>query len=108
MLVAGTGRAICFGAAAAALAEAQAPSPFQRDLHAFGLLVARLSIALIIVVMVAHVLFGRPVLQSLVFSVAPAVGLTPELLPMITSVTDARRAAHGGAPSDREAARINS
>jgi Mg2+-importing ATPase len=92
VLVAGTGRATRFGAAAAALAEAQAPSPFQRDLHAFGLLVARLSIALIVVVLVAHVLFGRPVLQSLMFSVALAVGLTPELLPMITTVTLTRGA----------------
>jgi Mg2+-importing ATPase len=91
-LVAGTGRATMFGAAAAALAEQQAPSPFQRDLHAFGLLVARLSIALIVVVLAAHVLFGRPLLQSLMFSVALAVGLTPELLPMITTVTLTRGA----------------
>jgi Mg2+-importing ATPase len=92
VLVAETGRATFFGAAAAALAEAQAPSPFQRDLHAFGLLVARLTIALIVVVMTTHVLFGRPVLQSLMFSVALAVGLTPELLPMITTVTLTRGA----------------
>lgn len=92
VLVAGTGRATAFGAAAEALAEAQAPSPFQRDLHAFGLLVARLSIALIVVVMAAHVLFGRPALESLMFSVALAVGLTPELLPMITTVTLTRGA----------------
>jgi Mg2+-importing ATPase len=91
-LVAGTGRATCFGAAAAALVEAQAPTPFQRDLHAFGLLVARLTIALIVVVLATHVLFGRPVLESLMFSVALAVGLTPELLPMITTVTLTRGA----------------
>jgi Mg2+-importing ATPase len=91
-LVAGTGRGTVFGAAAAALVEQQAPSPFQRDLHAFGLLVARLSIALIIVVLAAHALFGRPLLQSLMFSVALAVGLTPELLPMITTVTLTRGA----------------
>ena len=39
-----------------------------------------------------HVLFGRPVLESLLFSVALAVGLTPELLPMITTVTLSRGA----------------
>jgi len=91
-LVVGTGRATLFGAAAAALAEVQAPSPFQRDLHAFGLLIARLTIALVLVVLTAHVLFGRPVLESLLFSVALAVGLTPELLPMITTVTLSRGA----------------
>ncbi len=91
-LVVGTGRATLFGAAASALAEVQAPSPFQRDLHAFGLLTARLTLALVVVVLTTHVLFGRPVLESLMFSVALAVGLTPELLPMITTVTLSRGA----------------
>ena len=91
-LVVGTGRATLFGAAASSLAETQAPSPFQRDLHSFGLLIARLTIALVLVVLTTHVLFGRPVLESLMFSVALAVGLTPELLPMITTVTLSRGA----------------
>lgn len=91
-LVVGTGRSTLFGAAASSLAEAQAPSPFQRDLHTFGLLTARLTIALVLVVLTTHVLFGRPVLESLMFSVALAVGLTPELLPMITTVTLSRGA----------------
>lgn len=91
-LVVGTGPSTLFGAAAAALAEEQSPSPFQRDLHSLGLLIARLSIALIMAVFAANVLFGRPVLQSLMFSVALAVGLTPELLPMITTVTLTRGA----------------
>ncbi len=91
-LVVGTGRSTLFGAAASSLAEVQAPSPFQRDLHAFGVLTARLTIALVLVVLTTHVLFGRPVLESLMFSVALAVGLTPELLPMITTVTLSRGA----------------
>ncbi len=91
-LVVGTGRDTLFGAAASSLAEGQAPSPFQRDLHAYGLLTARLTIALVLVVLTTHVLFGRPVLESLMFSVALAVGLTPELLPMITTVTLSRGA----------------
>jgi Mg2+-importing ATPase len=91
-LVVGTGRNSLFGAAAASLADAQVASPFQRDLHAFGLLTARLTIALIVVVLSAHVMFGRPLLESLMFSAALAVGLTPELLPMITTVTLSRGA----------------
>ena len=91
-LVVGTGRATLFGAAASSLAESQAPSPFQRDLRSFGLLIARLTIALVVVVLTTNILFGRPVLESLMFSVALAVGLTPELLPMITTVTLSRGA----------------
>jgi Mg2+-importing ATPase len=59
VLVAATGRTSLFGRAASALVEVQAPSPFQRDLHAFGLLTARLTIALIVVVLAAHMVVGR-------------------------------------------------
>ena len=71
MLVAGTGRSTVFGEAAAALATNQDSSPFQRDLHSFGLMVARLTIALIVVVLVdtsdafaALVMFGADTLSS--------------------------------------------
>jgi len=91
-LVVATGPATMFGAAASALAEAQAPSPFQRDLHAFGLVVARLTLGLVVAVLAVRVVLGRPVLDSLLFAVALAVGLTPELLPMVTTVTLSRGA----------------
>jgi P-type Mg2+ transporter len=92
VLVAATGRATLFGGAAAILAEAEGATPFQRDLRAYGLLTAKLTIALVLVVLSAHMLLGRPVLQSLLFAVALAVGLTPELLPMITTITLSRGA----------------
>jgi P-type Mg2+ transporter len=91
-LVASTGRATMFGAAASALAEDEGPSPFQRDLRAFGLLTARMTLGPVLVVFTTHMLFGRPVLESVMFAVALAVGLTPELLPMITTVTLSRGA----------------
>ncbi|MFG1466358.1 magnesium-translocating P-type ATPase [Xanthobacter sp. DSM 24535] len=91
-LVVGTGRATVFGAAASALSEAQAPSPFQRDLHQFGLVIARLTLGLVVIVLATRVLLGREVLDSVLFAVALAVGLTPELLPMITTVTLSRGA----------------
>ena len=91
-LVIHTGPATVFGGAASALAEAGEISPFQRDLHSYGLLTARLTIVLVVVVLATSVFFGRPVLQSLMFAVALAVGLTPELLPMITTVTLSRGA----------------
>jgi Mg2+-importing ATPase len=91
-LVVNTGRATVFGAAASALAQAQVPSPFQRDLREFGLVIARLTLGLVVVVLAGRVLLGQPVLDSLMFAVALAVGLTPELLPMITTVTLSRGA----------------
>ncbi|MEO7679828.1 MAG: magnesium-translocating P-type ATPase [Sphingomonas sp.] len=91
-LVVGTGRATLFGSAASALGAPTEISPFQRDLTAYGLLTAKLTIVLVIVVLATSLFFGRPPLQSLLFAVALAVGLTPELLPMITTVTLSRGA----------------
>jgi Mg2+-importing ATPase len=91
-LVVGTGGNTLFGAAASALAAPAGTSPFERDLHAYGLLTARLTLALVVIVLTASIFFGRPLLQSLLFAVALAVGLTPELLPMITTVTLSRGA----------------
>ncbi|HXH44791.1 MAG TPA: magnesium-translocating P-type ATPase [Bradyrhizobium sp.] len=91
-LVVRTGRNTVFGAAASALAETPAPSPFERDLREFALVVARATLVLVLIVLTVRVVLGRPALDSLLFAVALAVGLTPELLPMITTVTLSRGA----------------
>jgi Mg2+-importing ATPase len=91
-LAVGTGAATLFGKAAQSLNAVEEISPFQRDLKQLGLLVARATGVLALGVLAANVLFGRPLIQSLMFSVALAVGLTPELLPMITTVTLSRGA----------------
>src|ERR1700682_2683074 len=61
-LAVNNGRATVFGAAASALAQAQVPSPFQRDLREFGLVIARLTLGLVVVGLAGRVLLGRPVL----------------------------------------------
>ncbi len=91
-LAVGTGANTLFGKAALSLNAAAETSPFQHDLRQLGFLVARATGVLALGVLAANVLFGRPLIQSLMFSVALAVGLTPELLPMITTVTLSRGA----------------
>jgi Mg2+-importing ATPase len=91
-LAVGTGANTLFGKAALSLNAKAEISPFQHDLRQLGFLVARATGVLAIGVLAANVLFGRPLIQSLMFSVALAVGLTPELLPMITTVTLSRGA----------------
>jgi Mg2+-importing ATPase len=56
----------------------------------FGLLILRLTILLVLFVLLVNAFFERPWLESFLFAVALAVGLTPELLPMVVSVTLAR------------------
>jgi Mg2+-importing ATPase len=92
MLVVATGRATRFGGIAASLAGAEAPSAFERGIHRLGLLILRLTVFLVLFVLLVHLAFGRPVLEAFLFAVALAVGLTPELLPMVMTVTLSRGA----------------
>jgi Mg2+-importing ATPase len=91
-LAVATGADTLFGKAAISLNTAAEISPFQHDLRQLGFLVARATAVLAIGVLATNMVFGRPLIQSLMFSVALAVGLTPELLPMITTVTLSRGA----------------
>jgi len=92
MLVVATGSATRFGGIAAALVNTEPPSAFERGIHRLALLILRLTVFLVLFVLLVNVAFGRPVIESFLFAVALAVGLTPELLPMVTTVTLSRGA----------------
>jgi Mg2+-importing ATPase len=59
----------------------------------FGFLIMRVVLFLILFILIVRVALHRDAFESFIFAVALAVGLTPEFLPMITSVTLARGAA---------------
>jgi P-type Mg2+ transporter len=59
---------------------------FQRGVRRFGYFLMEITLMLVISILVINVYFGRPVLESLLFSLALAIGLTPQLLPAIISV----------------------
>lgn len=87
-----TGTATEYGAIAHELALRAPQTEFARGLDAFGGLLARVMLVMVYVVYVAHTLLGRPPADTLLFSMALAVGLSPELLPAILSVSLARGA----------------
>ena len=91
-LVTATGPATRFGDIAARLAARPPETEFERGTRRFGFLIMRTVIFLILFVLLVNILLRRDPLESLLFAVALAVGLTPEFLPMITSVTLARGA----------------
>jgi Mg2+-importing ATPase len=93
-LVFATGRATAFGDVAEALAERPPPTEFERGLESFARMIMRTILFLLLFVLLAGVALGRPPLESLLFALALAVGLTPEFMPMITTVTLARSAVH--------------
>jgi Mg2+-importing ATPase len=93
-VVSGTGRAVItatgtrtsYGEIAQRLAERAPENDFQRGVRAFGFLVFRVTAILVIAVLAINVGLHRPVLDSLLFAIALAVGLTPELLPAIVTL----------------------
>ncbi len=59
---------------------------FERGTRQFGYLLMEVTFLLLITVFAINVFFSRPVLESLIFALALAVGVTPQLLPAIISV----------------------
>jgi Mg2+-importing ATPase len=92
MLVTATGSRTRFGAIAAALEASPPPASLERGLRAFSVLIVRMVGFLVLFVLLAHLAAHRPVIESFLFAVALAVGMTPELLPMIMTVTLSRGA----------------
>ena len=82
-----TGARTEFGQVAARLAGRAPQTEFERGTRQFGMLILQVVILLVLFVFLVNALFKRDPLESFLFAVALAVGLTPELLPMIVSVT---------------------
>jgi len=94
MRVIKTGTATAIGTIADSLTRQPPPTAFEIGTHRFGLLIMRLTVLLVLFVLLVNALQGKPWLESFLFAVALAVGLTPELLPMVVSVTLSRGAMH--------------
>jgi len=92
LLLCATANATQLGEISATLRHTPPPAALEQGVYQFGLLIVRLTILLVLFVLLVNTLFHRPLLESFLFALALAVGLTPELLPMIVSVTLARGA----------------
>lgn len=82
-----TGHRTEFGAIAARLRARLPETDFARGVRQFGYLLIRVMVVIVLFVLTVNLLLGRPGIESLLFAVALAVGLSPELLPAIISVT---------------------
>jgi P-type Mg2+ transporter len=76
-LICRTGAATALGGLAGTLASRRPADAFAIGVRRFGLLILRLTIFLVLFVLAVNVLFRRPWLESLLFALALAVGLTP-------------------------------
>ena len=82
-----TGAATELGEVAAELVGRVPETEFERGTRRFGFLILQMVVFLVLFVFLVNALLRRDILESFLFSVALAVGLTPELLPMVVSVT---------------------
>jgi len=98
-LVTATGARTSYGAIAKRLAERAPETDFQHGVRLFGILVAKVTLTLVVGVFAINVALHRPLFDALLFSIALAVGLTPEMLPAIVTLNLTRGAralaAHG-------------
>lgn len=91
-LVCRTGASTAMGGIAHTLQAAPPPTSIELGTQSFGMLIMRLTFLLVLFVFLVNALFHRPLLESFLFAIALAVGLTPELLPMVVTVTLSRGA----------------
>lgn len=99
-VISGTGKAVVvktglateFGAVSQRLSLRVPETEFEHGIRHFGYLLMEVTLLLVIAIFAINVYLARPVLDSFLFSMALAVGLTPQLLPAIISVNLSRGA----------------
>ncbi|HPD60397.1 MAG TPA: bifunctional lysylphosphatidylglycerol flippase/synthetase MprF [Thermodesulfobacteriota bacterium] len=87
-----TGKGCEFGKVSERLKLRPPETEFERGVRRFGYFLLEVTLVLVIAIFAVNVFLGRHVLESLLFSLALAVGLTPQLLPAIISINLAQGA----------------
>ncbi|KZE91490.1 magnesium-translocating P-type ATPase [Microbacterium sp. TNHR37B] len=86
LLAVRTGPATELAHIAAALVSTSTPTGFEKGLTGFGLMLTRVMLVLVVVVFAVNMLLQRHAVEAALFSLALAVGLTPQLLPAIVAI----------------------
>ena len=87
VLIVQTGKSTVFGQIAERLSLRPAQTEFERGVQAFGYLLTRVMLVMVVLVLAINIFLAKPPIDSLLFALALAVGLAPELLPAIISIT---------------------
>jgi Mg2+-importing ATPase len=81
-----TGKQTEFGKISNRLLSKQPETDFEKGIRHFGYMLMEITLILVVIIFGINVLLHKPVLDSLLFSLALAVGLTPQLLPAIVTI----------------------
>jgi len=85
-LVALTAKNTEFGKVSERLKLKPPETEFEHGIRRFGYFLGEVTLVLVVIIFAINVYLQRPVLESFLFSLALAVGLTPQLLPAIISI----------------------
>ena len=81
-----TGKDTIFGNISDSLSKPAEETAFEKGIRKFGFLLMQITIVLAIIILAVNIYFGRPLIDSLLFGLALAVGMAPELLPAIMTI----------------------
>lgn len=87
VIVVSTGLRTEFGKISERLSLKELKTDFERGMDKFGSMLMQLTLLFVIVIFAFNVFFQKPIMDSFLFALAIAVGITPQLLPAITSIT---------------------
>ncbi len=87
VLIVQTGKSTVFGQIAERLSLRPAQTEFERGVQKFGYLLTQVMLVMVVLVLAINIFLAKPPIDSLLFALALAVGLAPELLPAIISIT---------------------
>ena len=93
-IVSGSGKAIAvltgddtvFGKISSSLSKPAEETAFEKGIRKFGYLLMQITIVLAVIILAVNIYFGKPLIDSLLFGLALAVGMAPELLPAIMTI----------------------
>jgi Mg2+-importing ATPase len=86
-IVVATGRHTEFGSISRSLVRTRPATEFQRGVRRYGNMLITLALALVAGIFILNALLGHALIESLLFSLAVAVGLVPELMPAIVTIS---------------------
>lgn len=79
-----------FGKISKSILQKEEKSEFEMGITKFGFLITKIILVLVLIIFFGNAIIDRDILESFIFAIAIAVGVTPELLPVIMSITMAR------------------
>ncbi|WP_300682542.1 magnesium-translocating P-type ATPase [Nocardioides sp.] len=86
-VVVATGERTLLGGMSRSLTQSAPPTGFETGMTRFGYLLTRVTLVLTVAILLLNVVLGRSMIEAVLFSLALAIGVTPQMLPAIVSVS---------------------